>query len=191
MMCGPTNHLRFLRAERPFGPRLQKKKNIITLTKNSRIERRLAQNLLESYSEIEPPEPSPTPEDAKQSLEEDKRKSSTSEELEENKKMESKENLRPTTQKNSVNKDSGKRLLSNTSSSSNDKQKSRRKTSIVEHDDPLFGRDPNINSGSSLVDFSEFKIIADPCCYELNPKKNRQTFYLCLSKPILQVYISV
>ena len=55
----------------------KKRKNMIILTKNSKMERRLAKNPPGSISEIEPLEPLPTLERAKQSFEDNKRNSST------------------------------------------------------------------------------------------------------------------
>ena len=55
----------------------KKKKNMIILTKNYKMERRLAKNPPRSISEIEPSEPQPTLEEAKQSFEDNKRKGST------------------------------------------------------------------------------------------------------------------
>ena len=133
------------------------------------MERRLAKNPPACCFENKQSEPLPTLEEAKQSFEDDKRKSSTPEEREEKKKIKSNENQLPITQKDSSNKDSGKRPLSD-DSSPNSNQKSRRKTSIGEHDDSPFGRDPKISSSSSSVDFSAFKVLADPCCYELIQK---------------------
>ena len=103
---------------------------MIILTKNSKMERRLAKNPPGSTSEFEPSEPPTTLEEAKQSFEDNKRKDSTSEERVENKKMKPKEDQLPATQKNNVNKDSGKRPLSD-DSSPNNKQKSRKKTVSV------------------------------------------------------------
>ena len=100
--------------------------------------------------------------------------------------MKPKEDQLPATQDNNVNKDSGKRLLSD-DSSPNNKQNPRKKSSIGEHDDSSFGRDPEISSGSSSVDFSEFKVFAEPLLPRTDPKVHRQTFRLCLSKTILQV----
>ena len=146
----------------------KKKENMIILTKNSKMERRLAKNQPES-TEIEPSEQPTTVEEAKQSFEDNRRKDSTPEEREENKKVKPKEDQLPATQKNNVNKDSGKCPLSD-DSLPNNTQKSRKKNSIGEHDDSPFGRDPEISSGSSSVDFSEFKVFADPCCHELIQK---------------------
>ena len=92
---------------------------MIILTKNSKMERRLAKNPLGSTSEIEPSEPPTTLEEAKQFFEDNKRKDSTPEEQKENKKMKPKEDQLPATQKNNVNKDSGKRPLSDDSSPNN------------------------------------------------------------------------
>ena len=64
---------------------------------------------------IENEQPLPTLEEAKQSFEDEKRKSSTPEEREE-KKIKSNKNQLPITQKDSANKDSGKRPLSDDSS---------------------------------------------------------------------------
>ena len=141
---------------------------MIILTKNSKLERRLAKNPSEN-TETEPSEQPTTLQEAKQSFKDDRRKDSTPEEREENKKIKPKEDQLPATQKNNVNKDSGKRPLSD-DSSPNKTQKSTRKSSIGEHDDSTFGRDPEISSGSSSVDFSEFKVLADPCCHELIQK---------------------
>ena len=105
---------------------------MIILTKNSKMERRLAKNIPECSFENEQPEPLPTLEEAKQSFEDDKGKSSTPEESEEKKKIKSNKNQLPITQKDSTNKDSGKCPLSD-DSSPNSNQKSRRKTSIGEH----------------------------------------------------------
>ena len=95
--------------------------------------------------------------------------------------MKPKENQSPTTQKINAKKDSGKRPLSNDSSPNND-QKSRRKTSIGEHDDSPFRRDPEISSGSSSVDFSEFKVFADPYCHELIQKYTGKHFACACQK---------
>ena len=84
----------------------KKKKNMTILRKYSKMERGSAKNPPGSTSEIEPSEPLPTLEEAKQFFEDNKRKNSTPEEQEENKKMKSKENQSPTTQKNNPNKDS-------------------------------------------------------------------------------------
>ena len=157
----------------------KKKENIIILTKNSKMERRLAKNPSES-NEIEPSEQPTTLEEAKQSFEDDRRKDSTPEEREK-KKMKPKEDQLPATQKNNVNKDSGKRPLSD-DSSPNNTQKSRKKNSIDEHDDSPFGRDPEISSGSSSVDFSEFKVFADPCCHELIQKCTGKHFACACQK---------
>ena len=158
----------------------KKKENMIILTKNSKMERRMAKNPPGCGIENEQPEPLPTLEEAKQSFENDKRRSSTPEEREE-KKIKSNKNQLPITQKDSANKDSGKRPLSN-DSSPNSNQKSRRKTSIGEHDDSTFGRDPEISSGSSSVDFSEFKVFADPCCHELIQKCSGKHFACACQK---------
>ena len=93
----------------------------------------MAKNPPGGTSEIEPSKPLLTLEEAKQSFEDNKRKSSTAKEQQEAKKMKSKETQPPTTQKDSANKDSGTRPLSD--SSPNNKQKYRRKTSIGEHGD--------------------------------------------------------
>ena len=154
--------------------------NMIILTNNSKMERRLAKNPPGSTSEIEPSEPLPTLEEAKQSFEINKRKSSIPKEQEENKKVKSKENQPPTTQKDSANKDSGKRPLSD--SSPYNKQKSRRKTSIGERNDSPFKRDPEISSGSSSIDFSEFKVFADLCCHELIQKCTGKHFACACQK---------
>ena len=106
----------------------KKMENMIILTKNSKIERRLAKNPTGSTSEIESSKPPATLEEAKQSFEDNKGKSSTPEEQEENKKMKPRENQPPITQKNNANKDFGNHPLSD-DSSPNNKQKSRRKTS--------------------------------------------------------------
>ena len=95
--------------------------------------------------------------------------------------MKLKENQSPTTQKINAKKDSGKRPLSNDSSPNND-QKSRRKTSIGEHDDSPFRRDPEISSGSSSVDFSEFKVFADPYCHKLIQKYTGKHFACAFQK---------
>ena len=58
----------------------KKKENMIILTKSSKMERRLAKNPPECNFENKQSEPLPTPEEAKQSFEEDKSKSSTPEE---------------------------------------------------------------------------------------------------------------
>ena len=158
----------------------KKKENIIILTKNSKMERRMAKNPPGYGIEIEQPEPLPTLEEAKQSFEEDKSQSSTPEERKE-KKIKSNKDQLPITQKDSANKDSGKRPLSD-DSSPNSNQKSRRKTSIGEHDDSTFGRDPEISSGSSSVDFSEFKVFADPCCHELIQKCTGKHFACACQK---------
>ena len=71
-----------------------------------------------------------TLEEAKQSFEDNRRKDLTPEEREENKKIKPKEYQLPATQKNNVNKDSGKRPLSD-DSSPNNTQKSRKKTVSV------------------------------------------------------------
>ena len=138
------------------------------LERGAKMERRMARNPPGYDIENEQPEPLPTLEEAKQPFEDEKRKSSTPEDREE-KKIKSNKNQLPITQKDSANKDSGKRPLSD-DSSPNSNQKSRRKTSIGEHDDSTFGRDPEISSGSSSVDFSQFKVFADPCCHELIQK---------------------
>ena len=158
----------------------KKKENMIILTKNSKLERRLAKNPSEN-TEIESSEKPTTLEEAKQSFEDDRRKDSTPEEREESKKIKPKKDQLPATQKDNVNKDSGKRPLSD-ESSPNNTQKSRRKTSIGEHDDSTFGRDPEISSGSSSVDFSEFKVFADPCCHELIPKCTGKHFACACQK---------
>ena len=86
--------------------------------------------------------------------------------------MKPKEDQLPATQKNNVNKDSGKRPLSD--------EIQKKKNSIGEHEDSPFGRDPEISSGSSSVDFSEFKVFADPCCHKLIQKCSCQKqFYKC------------
>ena len=64
----------------------KKKENMIILTKNSKMERRLAKNSPES-TEIEPSEQPTTLEEAKQSFEDDRRKDSTPKERDDNKKM--------------------------------------------------------------------------------------------------------
>ena len=102
------------------------------------MERRLAKNPPESTSEIEPSEPLTTLEETKQSFEDNKRKESTPEEREDNKKMKPKEDQLPATQKNNVNKDSGKRPLSD-DSSPNNKQKSRKKPVSVSTMNHLLG----------------------------------------------------
>ena len=159
----------------------KKKENMIILTKSSKMERRLAQNPPECNFENKQSEPLPTLEEAKQSFEDEKRKNSTPEEKEEKKKTKSNKNELPITQKDSVNKDYGKRPLSD-DSSPNSNQKSRRKTSIGEQDDSPFGRDPEISSGSSSVDFSEFKVFADPCCHELIQKCTGRHFACACQK---------
>ena len=63
----------------------KKKENMIILTKSSKMERRLAQNPPECNFENKQSEPLPTLEEAKQSIEDEKRKSSTPEEKEEDK----------------------------------------------------------------------------------------------------------
>ena len=63
------------------------------------MERRLAKNPPGSTSEIEPSEPPTTLKEAKLSFEDNKRKDSTPEEREENKKMKPKEDQLPATQK--------------------------------------------------------------------------------------------
>ena len=73
------------------------------------MERRLAKNP-PGNTEIEPSEQPTTLEEAKQSFEDDRRKDSTPEEREENKKMKPKEDQLPATQKNNVNKDLGNAL---------------------------------------------------------------------------------
>ena len=158
----------------------KKKENMIILTKSSKMERRLAKNPPECNFENKQLEPLPTLEEAKQSFEEDKSKSSTPEEQKE-KKIKSNKNQLPITQKDSANKDSGKRPLSD-DSSLNSNQKSRRKTSIGEQNDSTFGRDPEISSGSSSVDFSEFKAFADPCCHELIQKCTGKHFACACQK---------
>ena len=145
------------------------------------MERRLAKNPPGSTSEFEPSEPPTTLEEAKQFFEDNKRKDSTPEEREKNKKMKPNEDQLPATQKNNVNKDSGKRPLSD-DSSPNNKQKSRKKNSIGQHDDSPFGRDPEISSDSSSVDFSEFKVFADPCCHELIQKCTGKHFACACQK---------
>ena len=145
------------------------------------MERRLAKNSPEYSFGNEQPEPLPTLEEAKQSFEDDKRKSLTPEEREENRKIISNKNQFPITQKDSANKDSGKRPLSD-DSSPNSNQKPTRKASIGEHDDSPFGRDPEISSGSSSVDFSEFKVFADPCCHELIKKRTGKHFACACQK---------
>ena len=159
----------------------KKKENMIILTKNnSKMERRMAKNSPECSFENKQSEPLPTLEEAKQSFEEDKRKSSTPEERKE-KKIKSNKNQLPITQKDRANKDSGKRPLSD-NSSPNSNHKSRKKTSIGEHDDSPFGRDPEISSDSSSVDFSEFKVFADPCCHELIQKCTGKHFACACQK---------
>ena len=64
---------------------------MIILTKNLKMERQLAKNPPQCSFENKQPEPLPTLEEAKQSFEDDKRKSSTPEEQEENKKIKCKE----------------------------------------------------------------------------------------------------
>ena len=55
-------------------PDCKKKENMIILTKNSKMERRLAKNPPNSTSKIEPSELPPTLEEAKQSFEDNKKK---------------------------------------------------------------------------------------------------------------------
>ena len=153
---------------------------MILLTKTSKIERRLAKNPPKCSFENKQPEPLPSLEEIKQFIENDKRNSSTPEEREENKKIKSKENQLPITQKSSANKDSGKRPLSD--SSPNNNQKSRRKNSIGVHEDSPSGRDPEISLGSSSVDLTEFKIFADPCCHELIQKCTGKHFACACQK---------
>ena len=105
----------------------KKKENMIILTENSKMERRLVKNPPGSTSDIEPSEPPTTLEEAKQSFEDNKQTDSTPEKREANKKMKPKENQPPATQKNNVNKDSGKRPLSEPYN----KQKFRKKTVSV------------------------------------------------------------
>ena len=76
----------------------KKKESMIILTKNSKLERRLAKNPSEN-TKIEPSEQPTTLEEAKQSFEDDRRKDSTPEKREENKKMKPKEDQLPATQK--------------------------------------------------------------------------------------------
>ena len=147
------------------------------------MERQLAKNPSECSFENEQPEPLLTLEKAKQSFEDEKIKSSTPEERKENKKIKSNKNQLPITQKDSANKDSGQRLLSD-DSSPNSNQKFRRKTNIGEHDDSPFGRDREISSGSSSVDFTEFKIFADPCCNKLIQKCSGKHFACACQKQI-------
>ena len=142
------------------------------------MERRMAKNPPGYGIENEQPEPLPTLEEAKQSFRRRKKKNFNPRKRE--KKVKSNKNQLPITQKDSANKDSGKRPLSD-DSSPNSNQKSR-KTSIGEHDNSTFGRDPEISSGSSSIDFSEFKVFADPCCHELIQKCTGKHFACACQK---------
>ena len=90
------------------------------------MERRLAKNPPECSFENKQSEPLPTLEEAKQSFEDDKSKTSTPEEREEKKKAKLNKNQLPITQKDSANKDFEKRPLSD-DSSPNSNQISRKK----------------------------------------------------------------
>ena len=148
-----------------------KKQNMITLVRNSKLEKRLAKQT----NKAETSNPPITQEEAQNSFEDQ------SPVIERNEKKKMNENLQPTAP---TNRDSGKRPLSDSSDSPTMKHRNKRKNSKGERDDsPSSRRDPEISSGTSDEDdVSEFQLFADPCCHELIQKCTGRHFACACQK---------
>ena len=144
-----------------------KKQNMITLVRNSKMERRLAK-LTNNEAEVELNSTPPTQEEATQLFQDKKHQINEKEKKTPNKNRPKDAEQKPTTQ---TKRNSGKRPLSDSSASPTMKHR-KEKNSKGEHDDsPLNERYPEISSGTSSDNkLSEFQLFADPCCHELIQK---------------------
>ena len=144
---------------------------MITLVRNSKMERRLAKQT-NNDAEVELNSTPPTQQEATQSYEDKKQQTN------ENEKKTPNENRKPTTQ---TKRDSGKRPLSDSSDSPTMKHRNERKSSKGERDSN--GWDPEISSGTSNDDeLAEFQLFADSCCHELIQKCTGQHFACACQK---------
>ena len=158
----------------------QKKQNMITLVRNSKMERRLAKQT-NNEAEVEINSTPPTHEEVTQSFEDNKHQTNEKEKktLNENRPKDAEQ--KPTTQ---TKRDSGKRPLSDSSASPTTKHRNKRKNSKgVRDDSPSNERDPEISSGTSSDNgLSEFQLFADPCCHELIQKCTGRHFACACQK---------